>query len=314
MRPTAGSLSSPPACIPLEAGPGRAVLNRVVLDPVPSSQGPVDALLVLSFGGPEGPDEVRPFLENVTRGRGVPPERLDAVAEHYQHFGGVSPINALNRDLIAACGELGAHATCRCTSATATGTRWSRTPSRRWRATGVRRALVFATSAYGGYSACRAVPRGHRAGPQGGRRSEGVEHGSERPSWSSCATSSTTRPSSRQTPTRCAPPATRCRPRSATARGSCSPRTRSRPPPTPPRARPPRAGTATPGRSPRPPGWWRDAARRSPSATSCGSPGPARRRCRGSSPTSSTTSRRCRRRRRRGGRLRRSASSPTTSR
>ena len=57
-----------------------------------------DALLVLSFGGPEGPDDVRPFLENVTRGRGVPPERLDEVAEHYLHFGGVSPINRLNRD------------------------------------------------------------------------------------------------------------------------------------------------------------------------------------------------------------------------
>jgi protoporphyrin/coproporphyrin ferrochelatase len=64
-----------------------------------------DALLVLSFGGPEGPDEVRPFLENVTRGRGVPPERLDAVEEHYQHFGGVSPINARNRELIAAVRE-----------------------------------------------------------------------------------------------------------------------------------------------------------------------------------------------------------------
>ena len=49
------------------------MLNRGVLDPVPSSQGPVDALLVLSFGGPEGLDEVRPFLENVVRGRGVPP-------------------------------------------------------------------------------------------------------------------------------------------------------------------------------------------------------------------------------------------------
>src|SRR3984885_10656274 len=63
---------------------------------------PYDALLLLSFGGPEGPDDVRPFLENVTRGRGVPPERLDDVARHYLHFGGVSPINGLNRDIIAA--------------------------------------------------------------------------------------------------------------------------------------------------------------------------------------------------------------------
>ena len=58
-----------------------------------------DAILLLSFGGPEGPEQVRPFLENVTRGRNVPPERLDAVAEHYMHFGGVSPINGINRAL-----------------------------------------------------------------------------------------------------------------------------------------------------------------------------------------------------------------------
>ena len=59
-----------------------------------------DAVLLLSFGGPEGPEQVRPFLENVTRGRNVPPERLDDVAEHYLHFGGVSPINGINRALI----------------------------------------------------------------------------------------------------------------------------------------------------------------------------------------------------------------------
>src|SRR5688572_18315340 len=72
--------------------------------------GSYDALLVLSFGGPEGMDDVIPFLENVTRGRGVPRERLLEVAEHYHHFGGVSPINAQNRDLIAALEiELAAH-------------------------------------------------------------------------------------------------------------------------------------------------------------------------------------------------------------
>ena len=60
-----------------------------------------DAVLLLSFGGPEGPEQVRPFLENVTRGRNVPPQRLDDVAQHYQHFGGVSPINGINRALIA---------------------------------------------------------------------------------------------------------------------------------------------------------------------------------------------------------------------
>ncbi|MDT7705955.1 MAG: protoporphyrin/coproporphyrin ferrochelatase [Pseudonocardiales bacterium] len=112
----------------------------------------VDALLVLSFGGPEGPSEVRPFLENVTRGRGIPPERLDAVEEHYQHFGGVSPINARNRELIAAIrertdlpvyfGNRNWHPMVEDTVAEMTRD-------------GVRRALVFATSAYGGYSACR---------------------------------------------------------------------------------------------------------------------------------------------------------------
>jgi protoporphyrin/coproporphyrin ferrochelatase len=111
-----------------------------------------DALLVLSFGGPEGPDQVRPFLENVVRGRGVPPERLDAVEEHYQHFGGVSPINARNRELIAAIRE-------RTDLPVYFGNRnWhpmvEDTVAEMAR-DGVRRALVFATSAYGGYSACR---------------------------------------------------------------------------------------------------------------------------------------------------------------
>ena len=123
-----------------------------MLDPVPSTQGPVDALLVLSFGGPEGLDEVRPFLENVVRGRGVPPERLDAVEEHYRHFGGVSPLNARNRELIAAVRE-------RTDLPVYFGNRnWhplvEDTVAEMAR-DGVRRAVVFATSAYGGYSACR---------------------------------------------------------------------------------------------------------------------------------------------------------------
>ena len=123
-----------------------------MLDPVPPTQGPVDALLVLSFGGPEGLDEVRPFLENVVRGRGVPPERLDAVEEHYRHFGGVSPLNARNRDLIAAVRE-------RTELPVYFGNRnWhplvEDTVAEMAR-DGVRRAVVFATSAYGGYSACR---------------------------------------------------------------------------------------------------------------------------------------------------------------
>ena len=126
--------------------------NQVVLDPVPPSREPVDALLVLSFGGPEGPDDVRPFLENVVRGRGVPPERLDAVEEHYRHFGGVSPLNARNRELIAAVRE-------RTSLPVYFGNRnWhplvEDTVAEMAR-DGVRRALVFPTSAYGGYSACR---------------------------------------------------------------------------------------------------------------------------------------------------------------
>ncbi|TDN71392.1 MULTISPECIES: ferrochelatase [Pseudonocardia] len=111
-----------------------------------------DAVLVLSFGGPEAPDEVRPFLENVTRGRGVPPERLDAVEEHYQHFGGVSPINARNRELVAAIAA-------RTALPVYFGNRnwhpFAEDVVRDMARDGVRRALVFATSAYGGYSACR---------------------------------------------------------------------------------------------------------------------------------------------------------------
>lgn len=108
--------------------------------------------MLLSFGGPEGPDEVRPFLENVTRGRGIPPERLDAVEQHYLRFGGVSPLNARNREIIAALRE-------RLDLPVYFGNRnWhplvEDTVAQMAR-DGVRRALVFATSAYGGYSGCR---------------------------------------------------------------------------------------------------------------------------------------------------------------
>ncbi|WP_203931884.1 ferrochelatase [Virgisporangium ochraceum] len=111
-----------------------------------------DAFLLLSFGGPEGPDDVIPFLENVTRGRGVPPERLAEVAEHYRHFGGVSPINDQCRALLAALdGRLDLPIY------------WG---NRNWhpmladtlekmRGDGVRRAIAFVTSPYGGYSSCR---------------------------------------------------------------------------------------------------------------------------------------------------------------
>ncbi|WP_016700558.1 ferrochelatase [Actinoalloteichus spitiensis] len=116
-----------------------------------------DAVLLLSFGGPEGPEDVRPFLENVTRGRGVPPERLDDVAQHYLHFGGVSPLNQLNRDIIDRVRiELDRQGL---DLPVYFGNRnWEpmvEDTVARMAADGVRRALVFATSAYGGYSACR---------------------------------------------------------------------------------------------------------------------------------------------------------------
>ncbi|MGH3936130.1 MAG: ferrochelatase [Pseudonocardiaceae bacterium] len=117
----------------------------------------IDALLVLSFGGPEGPDEVRPFLENVTRGRDVPPQRLDEVARHYLHFGGVSPINRCNRALISAIER--ALATAGLDLPVYFGNRnWHpmvESTVAEMAADGVRRALVFATSAWGGYSGCR---------------------------------------------------------------------------------------------------------------------------------------------------------------
>ena len=116
-----------------------------------------DAFLVVSFGGPESKDEVIPFLENVLRGRNVPRERMLAVAEHYYHFEGRSPINQQTRDLIAALeAELERN-----------GPKlpiyWG---NRNWhpllpetlrqmKQDGIRRALAFVTSAYSSYSGCR---------------------------------------------------------------------------------------------------------------------------------------------------------------
>lgn len=112
-----------------------------------------DALLLLSFGGPEGPDDVRPFLENVTRGRNVPAQRLDEVAGHYQHFGG-SPLNRLNREIIEAV--RGALTRAGMRLPVYFGNRnWHpmvEDTVARMATDGVRRALVFATSAWGGHS------------------------------------------------------------------------------------------------------------------------------------------------------------------
>jgi ferrochelatase len=116
-----------------------------------------DAILLVSFGGPEKPEDVMPFLENVTRGRNIPQDRLLEVAEHYHHFGGKSPINDQCRELMAVLRhELDRHAI--------------RLPiywgNRNWhpfladelrqmRRDGVKRALGLVTSAYSSYSGCR---------------------------------------------------------------------------------------------------------------------------------------------------------------
>jgi protoporphyrin/coproporphyrin ferrochelatase len=110
-----------------------------------------DAVLLLSFGGPEGPEQVRPFLENVTRGRGVPAERLDAVAEHYLHFGGVSPINGINRALVT---ELRAEQDLPVYFGNRNWEPFVEDTVTTMRDNGIRRAAVFTTSAWSGYSSC----------------------------------------------------------------------------------------------------------------------------------------------------------------
>lgn len=115
------------------------------------------ALIVVSFGGPEAREDVMPFLENVLRGKNVPRARMEEVAEHYYHFDGVSPINEQNRQLLAAIKD-------------ELSSRGPRIPvywgNRNWHPLlndtvrqmandGVRRALAFFTSAYSSYSGCR---------------------------------------------------------------------------------------------------------------------------------------------------------------
>src|SRR5262245_61759106 len=116
-----------------------------------------DAVLLVSFGGPEGAEEVIPFLENVLRGRNVPRERMLSVARHYELFDGVSPINQQNRNLISALE----------TEFEREGPRlpiyWG---NRNWHpllpdtlrqmaADGISNALAFVTSGYSSYSSCR---------------------------------------------------------------------------------------------------------------------------------------------------------------
>jgi ferrochelatase len=118
---------------------------------------PYQAVVLVSFGGPESPDEVMPFLRRVTRGRGIPDERLEEVAEHYMAFGGRSPINDQNRALLAALGE---ELTRRgITTPLLWGNRNSEpflTDTLRSAAgEGMTRFLAITTSAYSSYSSCR---------------------------------------------------------------------------------------------------------------------------------------------------------------
>ncbi|MQA83651.1 MAG: ferrochelatase [Streptosporangiales bacterium] len=118
---------------------------------------PYDALLLVSFGGPEGPEDVMGFLENVTRGRNVPRARLAEVGEHYLRFGGVSPINQQCRDLIAAIEvDFAGHGL---DLPVYWGNRnWKpylADTMRRMADDGIRRAIAFVTAAYGSYSSCR---------------------------------------------------------------------------------------------------------------------------------------------------------------
>ena len=122
-----------------------------------SDEDEYEAILLVSFGGPEGPDEVMPFLENVLRGKNVPRERMLEVAEHYQHFGGISPISQQCRELISALRALFAD------NGPDLPIYWG---NRNWhplladtmrqmQADGIKRSLGFVTSVFSSYSGCR---------------------------------------------------------------------------------------------------------------------------------------------------------------
>nr|WP_227468032.1 ferrochelatase [Microbacterium sp. YJN-G] len=143
--------STDPDAVP-HASPAAAGGDAFIEQPVA-----YDAILLAGFGGPEGQDDVIPFLRNVTRGRGIPDERLEEVAHHYRHFGGVSPINGQNRALKAALeAELAARSI-------DLPVYWG---NRNWAplledavaeaaGNGDTTLLAFATSAYSSFSSCR---------------------------------------------------------------------------------------------------------------------------------------------------------------
>lgn len=114
-----------------------------------------DAVLLLSFGGPESPADVRPFLANVLRGRPVPAERVEQVVEHYMRFGGRSPINDQNRALLDALGRHPGMAGRRLYWGNRNWAPFVTDTVARMAADGVQRAAVFVTSAYSSYSGCR---------------------------------------------------------------------------------------------------------------------------------------------------------------
>ncbi|PII83235.1 ferrochelatase [Leucobacter sp. OLJS4] len=149
-RATAAALA--PGAVVASATPAAQAGPEHVTEPVA-----YDAILLSGFGGPEGQDDVMPFLRNVTRGRGIPDERLEEVAHHYRHFGGVSPINEQNRELRAALSAALRDA------GIDLPVYWG---NRNWApylddvlaqaaGDGVRRMLAIPTSAYSSYSSCR---------------------------------------------------------------------------------------------------------------------------------------------------------------
>ena len=226
--------------------------------------------------GPEGPEQVRPFLENVTRGRNVPPERLDDVAAALPAFRWrvADQRHQPRADRRAASASW----TCRCISATATGNPTSKTPLRRCETT------VFAARRCSPPRRGAAIPAAlntSRTSP--GRAGRPAR---TRPSWSSCGPTSTIRCLLRCSPATSPRPPTRCPPSCAVTRGWYSPRTRFRWRPTSAAVR-----SFTAAKSLMPQGWSRRPPD-TPTTTWPGSRDRGRRRFRGWSPTSPTTSRR----------------------
>ncbi|WP_237224602.1 ferrochelatase, partial [Rothia nasisuis] len=152
----ANTASNGPAVLD-ESTVARYTSERTLTRPRASTPQDYDLVILSSFGGPEGQDDVIPFLRNVTAGRGIPDERLEEVATHYRANGGVSPINEQNRALLAALREALTE------KGPAVDITWA---NRNWDPyvadvvkeayeTGKRKILVLATSAYPGYSSCR---------------------------------------------------------------------------------------------------------------------------------------------------------------